>query len=377
MFNLAMPLAKTAQRIKNAVSRSHNMPDDMKKEAIQAEIDRNWEELMAKAETYVQGENIITNGGYFSTMSLGNWKTLCREAEVPMVPFRLASVVNPVFLFDTVMNGLRDENMDQMQAFLGGFQDIQDDEIVRFDICATGMVKSVMTVGRNSSAIPDYRGYTRRGETIFPDFNDERLMSQLTANPENTSPVWLTKWVEPVMMKGDARAGFQAAVSKENQLADGQELPKGDGDLFPCEWRVFVKNGEITAIGNYYLQVERGVEPEDELIALEMAAEARDAAQRLIDKLRELKAVPHNPNYEQREDLDPDAIHFSLDFIETRDENTPTGRRLIMLEGGPAHLRAPHWGAHPVSFGIEKEPTGVALSTKDIRPLSALRAEVK
>lgn len=29
MFNLAMPLAKTAQRIKNAVSRSHNMPDDI------------------------------------------------------------------------------------------------------------------------------------------------------------------------------------------------------------------------------------------------------------------------------------------------------------------------------------------------------------
>jgi hypothetical protein len=370
----AIPMKKIAKRIQDTRRRTHNMPEDMAKEEIEAEIERGWEETMGKAERYVQGAHILKLGGYFSTMSMGNWHTLCEAAGVELIPSRVVAVINPIHAFDMSMNGVTETNVEMLQQIANGIQDIADDEIIRFDTCASSAIKVAMTLGRDTGATPSATGWFRKDDTVLPELPDERILSQLMENPENSSPVWVRKWVEPVMMKGDARAGYQAAMMPGHELAEDEEMPEGAGDLFPCEWRVFVKNGKVTAIGNYYPQIARGETPEDEKIALEMADQAREAAERLIEQITELKAVPHHPRYEHRDGFDPDAIHFSLDFIEVEDEITPTGRRLVMIEGGPAHLRAPAWGAHPVSFGTAKEPEGVALSTTDIRPLSALDA---
>jgi hypothetical protein len=372
----SMPMKAISERIRAVVARSHNMPEDMRKADIEAELERNWKEVMGKAENYVQGENILRHGGHFSTMSLGNWDVLCAAAGVAAIPSRLACVVNPVFLFDTSMNGLRDGRMEEMQSFLGGFQSIEDDEIVRFDSCASSGLKAELTLGRASGAIPDNRGYTRKGDINFPDFQDERIIEQMMEDPQNQAPVWIRKWTPPVMMEGDATAGYRAAVlpGQPGELAEDETLPEGEGTLFPCEWRVFVKNGEVQAVGNYYPQISRGTTPEDEEIALSMVAEARNAARRLIDQIKSAEAIPHHPRYELRDGFDPDGIHFSLDFLEVADDEAPLGRRLVMIEGGPAHLRGPNWGAHPVSFGTSVEPSGIALSLSDIRSLDNLEA---
>ncbi len=203
---------------------------------------------------------------------------------------------------------------------------------------------------------------------------DKRLVDNLLANPENASPVWIRKWIEPMMLKGDRDKGYQSAVMPKDRLAEGESLPAGSGDLFPCEWRVYVKDGAIKAISNYYTSIARGETAEDEEIALEMARQARRATERLLAKLAEIKAIPHHPMYEHRDDLDPDGIHFSLDFIEARDDTAPMGRRLIMIEGGPAHLRNPNWGAHPTCFGVETDPEGLALSITDIRPMDTIHS---
>lgn len=369
----SMPLQKIQQRIRDIAQRTHNQPDDMQKAAIEEELERGWQEVMGKAEQYVQGAHILERGGWFSTMSLGNWTTLCEAVGVEMVPSRLGAVVDPVTIFDIAQNGLREERMDEMQSFLQGFQDIAEDEIVRFDTSAPSEVKAAMTLGRDTGATPAWSGYTRNESGIvFPKFQDERLVRNMMENPENHSPVWIRKWIEPVMMQGCRNTGWQRAVFPEDRLEDGQSLPEGTGDLFPCEWRVYVKNGEIVAISNYYTAIDRGLTPEDEEIALAMASQARHAAQALLAKLAEVGATPHHPMYEHRDGFDPDGIHFSLDFMEARDDTAPMGRRLVMLEGGPAHLRNPNWGAHPCCFGIEHEPEGLALSAEDIRPLSAL-----
>jgi hypothetical protein len=293
-----------------------------------------------------------------------------------VIPSRLACVVDPVFLLDVSMNGLRDNRMDEMQSFLGGFQDIEDDEIVRFDSCASSELKSEITLGRATGTIPDNRGYTRKGEIVFPDFQNDRIIEQTMEDPQNQAPVWIRKWVEPVMMEGDATAGYRSAVpaGHPGELAEDEYLPEGAGTLFPCEWRVFVKNGEVSAVGNYYPQISRGDTPEDEEIALAMVTQARDAARRLIQEIKTANAIPHHPRYELRKGFDPDGIHFSLDFVEVSDDAAPMGRRLVMIEGGPAHLRGPIWGAHPVSFGTSVEPVGIALSLSDIRSRADLES---
>lgn len=370
---LSMPLKKISERIAALSQRTHNQPEEMRRDAIEAELERGWQETMGKAERYVQGANILKAGGWFSTMSLGNWSTLCEAAGVEMVPSRLGAVVNPVMIYDIATTGKIERWMDDLQAFLGGFQDIAEDEIVRFDTSAPTEVKAVMTLGRDTGATPAWKGYSRNDAGIvFPNFRDKRLVDNLMANPENSSPVWIRKWVEPVMMKGCRDTGWQRAAMPEDRLAEGEHLPEGAGDLFPCEWRVYVEGGEIIAISNYYTAIDRGLTAEDESIALEMANQARQATNRLIELLREVGGVPHHPMYEHRDGFDPDGMHFTLDFMEARDDAAQMGRRLVMLEGGPAHLRNPNWGAHPCCFGPARKPVGLALSADDIRPLSAL-----
>lgn len=366
---LSMPLAKIQQRIKDRLARSHNLPKEIQDAAIQEELDRGWEETMGKAENYRQGANILREGGHFSTMSLGNWLTLCEVAGVPMVPTRFAAAVNPVMVFALSQGHDPAPFMDDLQTFLPAFQDIGDNEIVRFDTSAPTEVKAVMTLGRDTGATPAWKGYTRNDNGIvFPQMHDERLVTLLMENPENSSPVWIREWVEPVMMTGDRNTGWQRAVMPADRMAEGQSLPEGAGNQFPCEWRVYVKNGEVVAISNYYTAIDRGV-GDDEPIALAMAQEAKTHADALLAVLKEHNAIPHHPMYEHRDDLDPDAVHFSLDFLEVADEAAPMGRRLVMLEGGPAHLRNPNWGAHPCCFGPSQDPKGLALSADDIRPL--------
>jgi len=369
----SMPLAKINERIRSIAKRTHNMPEDMRRSEIEEELERNWNEVMGKAEQYRQGRHLLDQGGWFSTMSLGNWITLCEAANVEIIPSRLGAVINPLMIFDITQNGFSDRWAEDMNVFLQGFQDIQDDEIIRFDTCAPAEVKCVMTLGRDNGATPAWKGYTKNSDGIvFPKITDQRLVDNMMANPENSAPVWIRKWIEPMMIPGDRNKGFQSAVMPEDRMTEGETLPEGAGDLFPCEWRVYVKDGEIKAISNYYTSTTRGETPVDEQIALEMARQAKCATQRLLTLLDETSAIPHHPMYEHRDGFDADAIHFSLDFIEARDDTAPMGRRLVMIEGGPAHLRNPNWGAHPTCFGVTTEPEGLALSVDDIRPLSAL-----
>lgn len=371
----AMPMQKIAKRILSVARRTHNMPEDMRRAEIETEIEANWQRVMSKAETYRQGRNILTKGGYFSAVSMGNWHELCRAAGVEMIPGRVVAVIDPVTAFDLMMNGLSDRVMPMLDDITNGIQDIAEDEVLRYDSCASVALKQDITLGRADGNAPKERGWSRNADGVaFPDLPDHRIVQALMEDPQNQSPVWVTKWVPPVMMEGSTHAGLKASAQR-HQLYDPEAvIPEGSGTLFPCEWRVFVKNGEVQAIGNYYPMISRGETPEDEAIALAMVGEAKRKTETLIALMRDAGAIPHHPKYEDRDGFDPDGCHFSLDFLEVEDTSRPHGRRLVMLEGGPAHLRNPNWGAHPVSFGVHEEPSGIALSPSDIRPRAALDA---
>ena len=372
----SMPMKKVAERIRAVSRRTHNMPEDMRRAEIQSELDANWDRLMGKAETYLQGAHILEQGGHFSCLSMGNWHTLCEAAGIEITPGRVVAVINPVEAFDAQMIGVNERNMGFLHAITNGIQDIAEDEILRFDACVSGEMKAEIGAGRVSGGVVETKGWRRREDgVVFPEMPDQRIVQQMMDDPQNAAPVWVRKWVEPVMLPGSADAGYAAArQAHEAELEEGQTLASDAGDLFPCEWRVFVRNGAVVAVGNYYPQIARGTTPEDEAVALAMVAEAKRAAETLVARLAEAGAIPHHPRYEDRDGFDPDGVHFSLDFLEVEDADAPHGRRLVMIEGGPAHLRNPNWGAHPVSFGVAEEPSGIALSTADIRPRADLDA---
>jgi len=369
---LPMSLKPIEDRIRALVARTHNLTKEMREAALKEEIEKGWRDSMGKAERYVRGVYILERGGHFNTLSLGNWVTVAEAAGIETIPTRLACVVDPVMLMQVAMHGVSDTSLDGMSKFIGSLQSMREDEILRFDPCAAGEFKQIFAFGRADNGLPPFTGIARTEHGIFPVLEDQRLLDQFIGNPENEMPVWLRRWVAPVMMEGDARVGHMVANLPEHRPGPDDEMPRGTGNLYPCEWRVFVLHGEIAAIGNYYPQISRGHTEEDLAVALRMAAEARAATSRIISLIRDCGAIPHHPRYEMREGFDPDAIHFSIDFIEAEDADAPDGRRLVLLEGGPAHLRHPHWGANPVSFGTEAAPAGLALGPGNIRPLESL-----
>lgn len=99
-------------------------------------------------------------------------------------------------------------------------------------------------------------------------------------------------------------------------------------------------------------------------------------AQRMIDAVREAGAVAHHPQYEDhlRKGVDPDGGHFTIDFMEAEDASAPFGRRIVMVDAGVGHLRNPPFGAHPVSFGGDKDPEGVAFGLGDVRTFDEVLA---
>jgi hypothetical protein len=372
----SMPIEAISKGIRAMVGRTHNMPEDMASAEMEAYLERQWQLVMGKAETYARGGEILDRGGFFNTLSLGNWMVLCAAADVEMVPSRYVGSVNPVMMLDMATNGMSDRWMDDLRTLIGGIQDLADDEILRLDDRANSALKTAMAMGQAGGACPA-PGWERKEGVIFPDLQDQRLVEGALESPENERPVWARKWIEAATISGDAVAGYNFAVQPQDRLAgkDLEAARAAAGDAvqrYACEWRVYVLNGKVQGIANYYPQITRGATPEDRDIALDMAAQARSSAERILVLLRDVGATPHHPKYELREGFDPDGVHFSLDFIEVLDADAPHGRRLIMLEGGPAHLRNPNWGAHPTSFGVKRMPEGLALGPGSVEPLDVL-----
>lgn len=391
MFSL--PKASIERHLRALRARLGNLPEADMKEAYAAGMESEWDRMMAKAENYVQGPDVLEKGGHFSAASVGNWFLVADAAGVERVPAEVVSVVSPVLMMDMYTNLMNAESQEQIDAFfarngdefsrlVNDLQRIGPNQIVRYDTSADGRLKAQLALGRDTGEIPEFKGYRQTPTAILPDF-DERILQLLMENPENSSPVWARDWVVPRMSSGTRENAFSYTVNAAdleraadpmtpddeagNVGVDPQRMDYGDhasdGNLFPHEWRVFIRNGEVRAVGNYYTQISRATTEDDLIEAAQTVMEIRNMAQRIVDVLKEKEAVPHHPQYEDASRLrfDPDAGHFTLDFMETADG------RIILVDAGVGHLRNPPFGAHPVSFGAEKEPEGVAFGLGDIR----------
>ncbi|MFG6080311.1 hypothetical protein ACEUZ9_000861 [Paracoccus litorisediminis] len=401
MFSLPQTLVNRS--IRALRDRLGNLPEAEFRTEFERGMEAGWQDLMGKAERYVQGQHILEKGGHFSSASCGNWFLIADAAGVERIPGRVVAVISPVMMLaaDAALGSGDDVKIedflknygDQFNAFVNAIQGLGENEMIRYDTAADGRLKAEIALGRSDGTIPEFRGYRLAGHGFkLPEF-DERILRTLLENPEDSSPVWAREWLTPRMRTGDRSNAFsyslnvadvarasdplngdaaEAAIRVEESRAEFGDLAS-NGNLFPCEWRVFVKGGEVVGVGNYYTQVSRARDSRDEIDAAAAALEVKALAESMIEVIRERGAIPHHPQYENParrnfgKGFDPDGLHFSVDFMEVEDLRVPFGRRLVLVDAGVAHLRAPAFGVHPVSFGAERDPEGVAFGLGDVR----------
>ena len=224
----------------------------------------------------------------FCPISLGDWLELCRETSIPHVPAeRLTTLLRDDYLrFDT-----QGEHQDRLREAFGAIRKARfHPYMVRFDCCAPLHLKASLARGD-----PDWK----------PDFgdlvlDDPRAFDIIFMFPREELPVWRRPWAKTIALDG-----------------------------YPVEYRAFVRDGEIAGISSYYPQRPLPEFPDHLDLVREYTGQL--IAQAPTPFLWPLLSLP--------EDLDPDGVHFTADFM-------ATDKGILFLEGGPPH----ELGAHPCCF---------------------------
>ena len=149
----------------------------------------------------------------FCPLSLRDWLRICRQCRVPHVPAKhvVSFETNDVKYFDT-----KGPHQTRLQKALRVIEEYQlEGHMMRWDHCSEASVKSGM-------AEKEFEWHKLYGKITL---GDVRAFDLLFDYPYFENPIWRRPWV-PI------------------EIIDG----------FPVEYRVFVENGELKGISNYYLQ---------------------------------------------------------------------------------------------------------------------------
>lgn len=237
----------------------------------------------------------------FSTTSLVRWMDFVHKAKVPAVEATTVGVLNIEHLlsFDEIANADAMHVAEQLEAINKARK---PGHMLRWDACAGLSLKEKMAYGKEVEAC-DF------------DLNpgEPRTFDILYEIPAEEVAVLERPWVNAKMM-----------------------------DNFPVEFRVFVNEGVVKAIANYYLQRP-----------LEDMPQMRDWMKRSIDLTNQIIAVV------KEEGLCPAFSRQSnpgQDFSATLDFMVNETGEVLFLEAGPGF----GFGAHPCSFlhtdGINYDP---------------------
>jgi hypothetical protein len=251
---------------------------------------------------------IMPSGEGFNVISLGEWLTLARRVNVPHVAARFVAEARVEDL--KLANGDPDSDRDQrLRKFFNAVYDVKPtNDMLRWDFCAPEGIKAAMAKWAPPKA-PAH--IITLDEPRVADILDDLPPSQKTA------AVWRRPWITARVEGGH-----------------------------PVEYRVFVREGKVIGVSNYYPQrvLRNTPQVEYEVKMARLYAEAMIAAQTQQIVNPQIVAAG----------LDPTLMHGTLDFIASE-------RQLLFLEGGPPAL--PLWGAHACCFE-GREITGTALGPR-------------
>ncbi len=298
-------------------------------EAVGQFVSDAFDEATAKCHAYLIGNQILGRpdagdaDGWFNTVSLGNWLMVAEAAGVPYIPARFLCSVPTTTLY-SLLSGLPipEPLQGHADALTDALHTLETGEMLRFDMCAAASVK-----GRLSDGCGVGSGWHVHDGVRYPDV-DGRLVHAILNYTFDSLPIFARPIEKLRMVEGDV-----------------PDFPAG---RWPREWRVFIHGGEVVAVSNYYLQAP--ARPGE----AEKAREAVTLAERVLTVLTTAKSWPHHPRYEGV--FNTESVSCTLDFAEREDGS------LVLVEGGPAHIFSPPWGAHPCCFTPGQPIEGIALA---------------
>ena len=242
----------------------------------------------------------------FCPTSLTDWVELCRRAGVPHIP---AERISTVMRLDW-MTFDQEDAKDRLDAVVREVEEnLKPNHMFRFDFCAPLELKYQVSEGNHQLT----------EQMTWVIFDDPRAFDLLFSHPREEIPVHQRPWIN--------------ATTK---------------DGYPVEYRVFVRDGKILGISNYYPQ--RPMEMDNRHMHAVM-----DQTELLIAHVQTPFLWNKWPGRKRFFKNHPkDGVHFTADFMVNEDGE------VLFIEGGPPH----ELGAHPCCFQPGKIE-GIALSDRN------------
>ena len=225
----------------------------------------------------------------FCPISLGDWIKLAARANVPAVSAQLVAMFNRTDALSFDAEGEHQKRLSNEWLRMKLVR--KKRHMMRFDFCSGSDTKMRMADGQWE--------WHEEHQNLMLD--DPRVIDILFEFPREQIHVWQRPWIDAEIV-----------------------------DSYPVEYRVFVRDGKVVGVSNYYPQRPLR-ESRRELVRV---CKFTDDLIKHMDTpfLWHLVGMPSV--------LDPEGIHFTADFIVTREG------MVLFLEGGPPH----EMGAHPCCF---------------------------
>lgn len=230
--------------------------------------------------------------GSFPAASLRAWLSIAQCCGVPHVPaqYEAALPIEPLLRFDAPIEGTQEV----LAALQYLNEKVEDGRMLRWDCCAPWGVKCAMGNG--------FKQPSRSEMALDP--GDPRAFDLIYDFPAEDIEVFSRPWVHAMMFED-----------------------------FPVEFRVFIEEGKVVGVSNYYPQRALPDHPR----IRQMVSEITRYAQRMVQKAKDRDLRPWMPRV---------AAAHQPSFSATLDFLVLSSARVVLLEGGPGF----GFGAHPCCF---------------------------
>ena len=243
----------------------------------------------------------------FCPISLEDWIYIAEKSNIPYVPVKLIAELNR---WDCLMFETDGEHQNRLRdTFKVIKESAANNCMTRYDFCSSGEIKYKLSIGSHN--------WIESFNYLMID--DPRSFDLLLEYPRERIPVWQRPWIDAAII-----------------------------DNYPVEYRVYIYDGKIQGISNYYLQ--RPLPKND--IHLEKIKKYTNSIIENIKTPFLWNDVPFWFSFKESNDVL--GCHCTIDFIVDKNDN------ILLLEDGPPH----ELGAHPCCFQ-PFQIEGIALSNRN------------